>query len=60
MGEYGACLRSTTPEAIGVKGAMMNAIGAPLPRPASGDSVWRAALHAAVDALDAIERPFAL
>jgi hypothetical protein len=39
---------------------MMNAIGALLPRPASEDGVWRAARHAAVDALEAIERPFAL
>jgi Family of unknown function (DUF6058) len=58
-GEYGACLHSTTPEAIVAKGALMTAITALLAAPAPDDGGWRAALRGAVDALDALERPFA-
>jgi Family of unknown function (DUF6058) len=58
-GEYGACLHRTTPEAIVAKGALMTAIGALTAAPAPDDAGWRAALRAAVDALDALERPFA-
>jgi hypothetical protein len=54
-GGYGACLHDPSPEAIVAKGALMTAIGALLARPAPED----AALRAAVDALDALERPFA-
>jgi uncharacterized protein DUF6058 len=54
-GGYGACLRDPSPEAIVAKGALMTAIGALLARAAPGD----AALRGAVDALDALERPFA-
>jgi Family of unknown function (DUF6058) len=57
-GEYGACLHSTTPEAIVAKDALMAAIQALLARPAA-DEGWGAALRGAVDALDALERPFA-
>ena len=57
-GEYGACLHTTTPEAIVAKTALMTTIRALLARPAD-DDVWRAALRGAVDALDALERPFA-
>ena len=58
-GEYGACLHSTTPEAIVAKGSLMGAISALLERPAPQERAWRAALRGAVDALDALERPFA-
>jgi hypothetical protein len=58
-GGYGACLRDPSPEAIVAKGALMTAIGALLAAPAPTDDTWRAALRGAVDALDAIERPFA-
>ena len=58
-GEYGACLRSTSPEAIVAKSALMTAIGGLLAVPAPSDPSWRGALRAAVDALDALERPFA-
>jgi hypothetical protein len=58
-GEYGACLRSATPEGIVAKGSLMTAIGALLSRPRVTDGSWRRALVAAVDALDALERPFA-
>jgi len=57
-GEYGACLHATTPEAIVAKGALMTAIQALLAQPGQDDR-WRAALRGSVDALDALERPFA-
>jgi hypothetical protein len=58
-GEYGACLCFTSPEAIVAKSGLMTAIGALLAAPAPADSGWRSALRGAVDALDALERPFA-
>jgi hypothetical protein len=58
-GEYGACLHQTTPEAIVAKDALMTGITALLARPTPTDDGWRAALRGAVDALDALERPFA-
>lgn len=58
-GEYGACLYSTTPEAIVAKSALVNAIEALLARPVPKHRWWRTALRGAVDALDALERPFA-
>jgi Family of unknown function (DUF6058) len=58
-GEYGACLRTTSPEAIVAKSSLMDAVGALLARPAPGDASWCAGLRCAVDALDALERPFA-
>lgn len=58
-GEYGACLLTTSPEAIVAKSALMTAIGALLAAAAPTDPSWCSALRAAVDALDAIERPFA-
>jgi hypothetical protein len=58
-GEYGACLYSTSPEAIVAKGALMEAITALLASPAPADASWSAALRGAVDALDVLERPFA-
>jgi Family of unknown function (DUF6058) len=58
-GEYGACLYTTSPEAIVAKGALMDAIGALLARPAPTDERWSSVLRSAVDSLDAMERPFA-
>ena len=58
-GEYGACLHTSSPEAIVAKGALMDAISALVSRPARANTSWRGALRAAVDALDALERPFA-
>jgi hypothetical protein len=58
-GEYGACLHTTSPEAIVAKAGLVNAVGALLGRPAPADRRWCAALRGAVDALDALERPFA-
>jgi hypothetical protein len=58
-GEYGACLHSTSPEAIVAKGSLMTSITALLADPQTGEDRWRTALRGAVDALDAIERTFA-
>jgi Family of unknown function (DUF6058) len=58
-GEYGACLHSTSPEAIVAKTALMTAIGSLLAAAPPTDASWRAALRGAVDALDALERSFA-
>ncbi|HEY2259710.1 MAG TPA: DUF6058 family natural product biosynthesis protein [Solirubrobacteraceae bacterium] len=58
-GDYGACLWQTTPEAIVAKCGLMEAITALLADPRESDQRWRAATRAAVDALDALERPFA-
>lgn len=58
-GEYGACLLATSPESIVAKSALMTAIEALLAAPRPADRGWRNAVRAAVDALDALERPFA-
>ena len=58
-GEYGACLYATSPEAIIAKSALMTAIGGLLAVPAPAAARWRVALRGSVDALDALERPFA-
>src|SRR2546429_2652891 len=58
-GEYGACLRLTAPETIRVKSCLMDAIVALLARPAPSEETWCAVLRSTVDALDALERPFA-
>jgi hypothetical protein len=58
-GEYGACLHTTSPEAIVIKRALMDAITALVARPAPADTSWCGALRGAVDALDALERQFA-
>jgi hypothetical protein len=58
-GEYGACLRTTSPEAIVAKTGLMTAISSLLAVPAPTEGSWCRALRAAVDALDALERPFA-
>lgn len=57
-GEYGACLYSTTPEAIVAKSALISAIEALLAGPAPRRGWWCGALQAAVDALDSLERQF--
>jgi Family of unknown function (DUF6058) len=58
-GEYGACLWQTTPEAIVAKAGLVGAITALLADPRESEQRWRTALTGAVDALDALERPFA-
>jgi len=39
-GEYGACLHTTSPESIVIKGALMDAITALVARPAPTDASW--------------------
>jgi len=58
-GEYGACLHTTSPESIRAKGGLMDTISALLVRPTPESEQWRTTLRCAVDALDALERPFA-
>lgn len=58
-GQYAVCLRSVTPFTIVRKAALMARIEELLASPVEDDSGWREALRAAVDGLDAIERPFA-
>ncbi len=58
-GAYAMCLRSATPEAIARKEGLVEELEALLGDPRPGDATWRAALRSAVDALDALERPFA-
>lgn len=58
-GGYGACLKRVTPEMIRAKDGLMAAIEALLASPRPDDPVWRTSLRCAVDALDAIEMPFA-
>jgi hypothetical protein len=58
-GEYGACLWQTTPETIVAKCGLVGAITALLAEPREREQPWRKAIRGAVDALDALERPFA-
>jgi hypothetical protein len=58
-GGHGACLWQKTPEAIVARSGLMAAITALLAEPRESDQRWRAAVRGAVDALDALERPFA-
>jgi hypothetical protein len=54
-GQYGICLWEVTPEAMVRKTRLIARISELVERPAPG---WEADLHAAVTALDALERPF--
>jgi hypothetical protein len=58
-GGYAVCLRTVTPETIVRKGQLLDHIDAALADPRPRDAEWRDALRTAVDALDALERPFA-
>ena len=58
-GEYGVCLKQVTPESIVRKAALITRIEALLAKPDPADSDWAGRLRAAVDELDALERPFA-
>jgi hypothetical protein len=57
-GQY-ACLVSVTPEQMGRKDELVDAIEAQLAEPDPDSREWLARLHALVDELDAIEPPFA-
>lgn len=58
-GIYAVCLRAVTPASIVAKGELMDTIGRLSADPAPEDDEWRRELTAAVDALDALEKPFA-
>jgi Family of unknown function (DUF6058) len=58
-GGYAVCLRSVTPENIVRKGRLVDHIQAALGDPHPRDAGWRESLRAAIDELDALERPFA-
>jgi hypothetical protein len=57
-GQFGVCLRTVTPEAMAEKNRLIRRIEALTAAPAPADPGWRAELRGAVDALDALERPF--
>lgn len=57
-GEFGACLREVTPEAMVEKAALIAEIDRLTAVPAPEDEEWRTALADAVDDLDELERPF--
>ena len=57
-GTYGICLQSVTPATIARKAELIERIGAFVNEPRPQDEEWCARLRAAVDELDALERPF--
>lgn len=57
-GEFGACLREVTPEAMVEKAALIAEIDRLTAVPNPGDEGWRGELADAVDDLDELERPF--
>lgn len=57
-GIYGVCLRRATPENIVRKTALLTRIEALTALPDEGNPHWVLTLKHAVDALDALERPF--
>jgi hypothetical protein len=58
-GIYAVCLRAVTPASIVAKGELMDTIERLTADPRPEDESWRRELTAAVDALDALEKPFA-
>jgi hypothetical protein len=58
-GIYAVCLRAVTPASIVAKGELMDTIERLTADPSPEDEKWRRELTAAVDALDALEKPFA-
>ena len=58
-GIYAVCLRAVTPASIVAKGELMDAIERLTADPAPEDDGWRLELTSAVNALDALEKPFA-
>jgi hypothetical protein len=58
-GIYAVCLRAVTPASIVAKGELMDTIERLTADPAPENEQWRSELTAAVDALDALEKPFA-
>ena len=58
-GIYAVCLRAVTPASIVAKSELMDTIERLAADPAPGDAEWRRELTAAVNGLDALEKPFA-
>jgi uncharacterized protein DUF6058 len=58
-GAFAVCLRSVTPETIARKDRLVADLDAMLADPHPREPDWRDALRAAIDDLDALERPFA-
>jgi hypothetical protein len=58
-GMYAVCLRAVTPASIVAKAELMDTIERLTGDPAPEDDDWRQELTEAVDALDALEKPFA-
>ncbi len=58
-GIYAVCLRTVTPASIVAKGELVDTIERLTTDPAPDDDGWRREVTAAVNALDALERPFA-
>jgi hypothetical protein len=56
---YAVCLRAVMPASIVAKGELTDTIERLIADPAPDDDAWRRELTAAVDALNAIEKPFA-
>jgi hypothetical protein len=59
-GGFGVCLKDVSPESIVAKGRFITAIEQLLAAPREDDTEWVENLRAAVDRLDALEKPFAL
>lgn len=57
-GQFGVCLWRVTPESMAEKNRLVRTLDRLLAAPAEADREWLAELRVAVDALDALERPF--
>lgn len=57
-GQFGVCLRTVTPEAMVAKNRLIARIEELREAPAPEDETWCGALREAVDALDALLRPY--
>jgi Family of unknown function (DUF6058) len=58
-GIYAVCLRAVTPASIVAKGELIDTIERLIADPQPEDSEWRREIQAAVNALDALGKPFA-
>jgi hypothetical protein len=58
-GEYGACLKTVTPETIFLKGFVMAQIDELFENPNAFDETWRSKLRGLVNRFDGLERQFA-
>jgi hypothetical protein len=58
-GQFGACIKSVTPEAMALKESLVDSIAGLVAKPRVDDRPWRDALRDAVSRLDELEMPFA-